>query len=366
MQEDEEFQKQVMMMHAITALAGILGFLALAFMCCVCCGMSSLKAAINVIDAASDFMRDTKRIIIVPVIYFFATMFFLPFWAAGMSSIASMNEIKADPLIPQAKDVVWTEERGYMALYYLFAGLWFVAWLDYSSTFVIIVSSSTYYYNSASDHQGGAEVMTGFYMTYCNHLGSIAFGAFIIAVIQFIRIVFVYMAKKIEKNSGDNACVKTAVKCAHCVLACLEKVCDYINKNAFSYMAASGQNFCSSAWNGFLLNIKHLAKFTFAKMIAIVFILLGKLSIVAVNVFTFDLLCTHVTPQVRDEVGSLLPAMVVVGLITYFITNIFLGMFSTVVGSLLVSLAIDLDMNNGKPRFGPPTFHDKASEIQNE
>jgi len=298
-EENEELQKQELMAQALMALTIILGLLSLCFMCCICCGFSSLKAAIDVIDASSDFLRSTKRINIVPVVYFFLTIFFMVFWFAGFSAIASLNEIKADPMIPQGKDIIWAEDKQYMALFFLFAGLWFVAWLDYSCSFIVIVSASTYYFNSSSDHEGGAEVMTGFYMTYFNHLGSIAFGAFIIAVIQLIRIVFVYAAKKIEKASGDNAVVKVAVKCAHCVLACLEKICDYINQNAFSYMAASGDNFCSSAWNGFLLNIKHLAKFGFAKFIATIFLFLGKMSVVIANVVTFHFTCSILTPQLK-------------------------------------------------------------------
>jgi hypothetical protein len=32
---------------------------------------------------------------------------------------------------------------------------------------------------------------------------------------------------------------------------------------------------------------------------------------------------------------------------------------------MMTSLAIDMDMNNGQPRFGPPTFHDNVEKITN-
>jgi hypothetical protein len=115
-----------------------------------------------------------------------------------------------------------------MALYMLFGILWITAFFEYCSTFVVMVSASTYYFNSNSEGEGSAEVGLGFHYTLL-HAGSIAIGAFIIALIRFIRIVFMYLAKEAEKQSGDNAVVKGVVRCAECVLACIEKVCDYIN-----------------------------------------------------------------------------------------------------------------------------------------
>merc|ERR1712072_178665 len=110
-------------------------------------------------------------------------------------------------------------------------------------------------------------------------MGSIAFGAFIIALIRFIKIVFYYMAKKLEKMSGDNGCVKCLVKCGMCLLNCIEKICDYLNEAAFCYMAITGEHFLLAAWNGFLLNLKHGLKFAFANMIAKCFIFIGKAGI---------------------------------------------------------------------------------------
>ena len=71
----------------------------------------------------------------------------------------------------------------------------------------MMVSASTYYFNSHKDKEGSAEVGVGFKYAAL-HSGSIAIGAFIIAVIRFIRIVFMYLARKAEQQSGDNIMVK--------------------------------------------------------------------------------------------------------------------------------------------------------------
>ena len=129
-------------------------------------------------------------------------------------------------------------------------------------------------------------------------------------------------------------------------------------------MAVSGENFCTSAWNGFLLNIKHIMKFSFANLLAVVFIFIGKLSLTIGNMFSCYFIMKNITKD-TEEVSSLLGPLFVVGVTTYLTASIFLGLFDTAVQALMTCLAIDMDMNDGHPAFGPPTFHDSIGGIEN-
>jgi hypothetical protein len=66
------------------------------FLTCVICCFKSLKLAIDVIDAAADFLNATKRIIFVPILYFVLTMIVFLVWIGAFSAVASMNKINAD------------------------------------------------------------------------------------------------------------------------------------------------------------------------------------------------------------------------------------------------------------------------------
>jgi hypothetical protein len=66
---------------------------ALCFAACIFCGFSSLKLAIDVIDASADFLATTKRIIFVPVLYFFITIIVISIWASAFLGVLSMNTI---------------------------------------------------------------------------------------------------------------------------------------------------------------------------------------------------------------------------------------------------------------------------------
>lgn len=63
-------------------------------------------------------------------------------------------------------------------------------------------------------------------------------------------------------------------------------------------MVNTGDNFCTSAYNGFLLNVKNALEFAFANWVAKMFILVGKLTIVILNCATWKFISANV---VGDE-----------------------------------------------------------------
>jgi choline transporter-like protein 2/4/5 len=71
------------------------------------------------------------------------------------------------------------------------------------------------------------------------HLGSIALGAFIIAVIQFIRLVLEYVDKKTRNLQQQNKIAQWLMCIVRCLTWCLEKIVAFINRNAFILVAGA-------------------------------------------------------------------------------------------------------------------------------
>lgn len=120
-------------------------------------------------------------------------------------------------------------------------------------------------------------------------------------------------------------------------------------------MACSGEHFCTSAWNAFLLQVKHMAKFTFAQLLAKIFIFLGKVGITAGNMVSCYFLMKNVfkdfdepTAENDTKLTSAAAPLLVVGIVSFMTASIFIGLLDTVVLALLTALAIDLDNNGGK------------------
>lgn len=76
---------------------GAIGFsvLCCCFAGCLWCCYSSIKQAIDVIDASADFVMCTKRILLVPFIYFLMSMLVVIAWFVGYLMVMSINPISA-------------------------------------------------------------------------------------------------------------------------------------------------------------------------------------------------------------------------------------------------------------------------------
>ena len=237
-----------------------------------------------------------------------------------------------------------------------------MAWWNYSAKFVIMAAASTYYFNSNAEKEGQAELVYSIKLAHVYHTGSIAVGAFIIALIEFIKIVFMYAAKKAEQASGGNKVIKAIVCIAECILSCIEKICDYVNQSAFAYIAITGDGFCEGAWKGFLLNVKHMLAFAFANWIAKVFILLGKVALTVLNCFMLVFIMKDITGA-ADQIHSIWGPVAVTALITWLAASLFLGIFENAVLALMMCLAVDTDLHDGEPKYGPATFHEGVAKV---
>jgi hypothetical protein len=204
--------------------------------------------------------------------------------------------------------------------------------------------------------------MDGVRLAHVKHLGSIIFGALVITIIRVIRFLFVYVAEKMleatgEKGSCWGKVVACMIKCADCILACIEKIVDYINNAAFAYMAIVGNNFCSSAWDGMLLNAKWAASFSAAKFFAVSLIFIGKLAITIFNVFT----CYFLIGVMKGETYNRDAPCTVVAILSWITSDIWLSVFDKAILGIMTSLAVDTDLNGGEPKRGPKTFNHKKA-----
>lgn len=70
----------------------------------------------------------------------------------------------------------------------------------------------------------------GYGLAFKYHLGSLASGSLILALVWIIRGIFEYLAKKIEKaGGGENCMTKCLIGCCRCCLQAFQKFISYLN-----------------------------------------------------------------------------------------------------------------------------------------
>jgi hypothetical protein len=126
-EDDVEKQKSLLIFGIFASIFGVL------FLLMIYCGYSQLKTAIDVIDAAADFLARTKRILLVPICYFFATMIVFAVWIGAITCILSMGTVTADEnqqkKISYGNDEELKKKIYYMLAFMLFGLLWIVSFL---------------------------------------------------------------------------------------------------------------------------------------------------------------------------------------------------------------------------------------------
>lgn len=103
-------------------------------------------------------------------------------------------------------------------------------------------------------------------------------------------------------------------------------------------------------------------KFSFANLIAAVFIFLGKIGLTVGNCFSLVFIMKTITKD-EEEISSFAGPVILVGVVTYCTASVFLGLFDTAVLAMMTCLGVDMDLHNGTPKYGPPTFHDSVKKI---
>ena len=92
-----------------------------------------------------------------------------------------------------------------------------------------------WYFNQGKDGvDSKGEVTTSFYRAFRYHLGSLAFGSLIVAIIQFAIAVLEYIKNKTDSAGAQKSKIyRCVISCVECCLYCILKCVEFINKHAY-------------------------------------------------------------------------------------------------------------------------------------
>ena len=190
--------------------------------------------------------------------------------------------------------------------------------------------------------------------SFCNaltfHMGTLAFGALIIAIIRFIRTVLEYVETKLKAYNNDlTRCCLCLCKCC---LWCLEKFMRFINRNAYIMCAMKSTNFCVSAKDAFNLLMRNMLRVVVLNNVVAFLLFIGKLVIMAgVGALSYFVFSGQL-PGLQEEIPTLnylFTPIVVIVIGTYFITSSFFSVYSMAVDTLFLCFLEDLERNDGTP-----------------
>lgn len=244
--------------------------------------------------------------------------------------------------------------------YMVFGFIWIIFFLISCNEFVVIVSAITWYYSDKTIPDddgipGDSDVRYGFWWSVRYHMGSLAFGSFILAVVWILKVIFEYVGEKLHEATGGNSCTRCMLACCNCCLHCFDRFIRYLTKNAYIYMALSGEGFCSSALNAFVLILKNAAKFAFVDRIADIFMWLAKMFI-----STATTLASWPILNAMASVEEVFWPLFMIFLLSYMISHTFIAIFDVSANTILQCYLLDKEVAGQQgvddPDHIPPTL----------
>ena len=221
-------------------------------------------------------------------------------------------------------------------VYFIFGFLWTNSWIN-AIAFTALSGSYCHWYFLRRDDKYATRFPLSWsvYRTFRYHLGSLAFGAFLIAVVQLARLFAAWLDKQTQGLQDKNKMLKLVMKCVQCCLYCLEKTVKFITGYCYIYVAMQGMGFCRACFATFkliILNTAQLAVNTLVRTVLIV----AQLVLIPLACYQ---LCSIVLAA-NGHFEPFYPSLVVAAL-ALVITNVFGLVFGCVLDTLFVCCVRD-------------------------
>jgi hypothetical protein len=295
-------------------LAGLLG-------CLVCCMWSRIALAIKIIQATADFITDYQQVLLVPVLSTLMFVAYITYWVYTGAYIFSAGKTEFVKGRAFGK-IIWSDETRIFWYTHVFALLWKTSFILYLSHFVIGFIVVTWYF-SVDKHNIGSPFTHGYCLGLTKHVGSIAFGSFLLAAIWAVQMILAYVQQKVEESgAADNTVVRWIMICAQCLVDCFKRLIKFISKHAYFEIAIRSTNFCGGAATAMNLIISNAMRMGILHGLCSVVISFGTIAITTLTVLTGYLLIRYVK-KFDDAVTQLASPLIIVGIIGYVVSKLF-------------------------------------------
>jgi len=190
-------------------------------------------------------------------------------------------------------------------------------------------------------------VVEGTRIAYTKHLGSLAFGAAIIALFQVSQRIMEWVERKESQmeSESSNACVRACLVSCLCICKCFENIMAFINKNTYIDIAVTGDhNFCHAIRNVAHVLIDFGPAMALLNGATVIFQVVGMIAITCIcgtMAFFLMRLDTFTNPESKWHVESQVAAIILACIVALIVSWSFMDIFDVTTDTLLYCYADD-------------------------
>ena len=298
---------------------------------------SRINLAANILESTAEFVQDEPTVFLIPVIFTVFLLGLIIFWLPTISMLSSVGEVSTENRTIFI-NIKWeTSTRVYMWVL-LFALLWGISFNFSQETFSIAAMSSSWYFERTDKKNVSSFTVICWSFTY--HVGTLAFGSFLIAVLWLVQVILSYIYSKLKEVGAEDSSAAFLVKCAGCFVACFERTLKYINKHAYIETALRNLDFCPAAAKCMEITTKNFIRFGVLLGITELFLFMGSLFITCLTTFLMNYVIQAYADTYGIEVDTIGPLLFIF-VFTLTICVIFSYVYEVSADSLLHCYILD-------------------------
>ncbi|XP_048207960.1 choline transporter-like protein 3 isoform X1 [Perognathus longimembris pacificus] len=289
-----------------------------------------IKLTVELFHITHRGLSTSPFLLFQPLWTFAILLFFWVLWVAVLLSLGTAGTAE----VIEGGQVEYQPLLGirYMWWYHLIGLFWTSEFILACQQMTIAGTVATCYFNRNKNNPPDRPILSSLSILFCYHQGTVAKGSFLITVTRIPRMVLMYMYNTLKE------------------------------KHAYTAAAINGTDFCTSAKDALKILSKNSSHFMSVICFGDFIIFLGKVLVVCYTVFG-GLMAFNYNRVLQVWTIPLL----LVAFFAYLVAHSFLSVFGTVLETLLLCFAVDLETNDGsaeKPYFMDQEFLNFVKRIQ--
>lgn len=222
----------------------IILILAILYTIMLCHGTDAFRTTVHSIQLSCNVIYSMPSLLFQPFVH---TVFASVIFAAllyGLATVLSLGDVssKTQSLegydIPMSRTFKFTTEQKWLLAFWIFGMVWVLETLAAAGQFAV---AHAVVVKTVCEKRHCFVLVHGYCSALFFHLGSVAFGGFIIGVLAVITWTLAFLARFSKAKDGKvNKIVKCCCICCTCCFACCKQVMEMANQLAYADICIEG------------------------------------------------------------------------------------------------------------------------------
>lgn len=309
-----------------------------------------VKLTVELLRVTNKAISRCPFLLLQPLWTFAILVFFWVLWVTVLLSLGTAGTAQ----VMEGGQVEYKPLSGirYLWWYHLIGLIWTSEFILTCQRMTVAGAMVTCYFNRNQNDPPARPILSSLSTLFCYHQGTAVKGSLLLTVTRIPRVILMYIYSTMKER--HSAWPRGEFRCSYCGLWCLTNYPYHLNQDAYGAAAINGTDFCTSAKDAHTIISKNSSHLTSVNCFGNFIIFLGKVLVVCFSVFG-GLMAFNYNRALQVWAIPLL----LVAFFAYLAAHSFLSVFETVLDTLFLCFAVDLETNDGsseKPYFMDPGF----------